>query len=235
MVEEMYNWEKNIVKENYEYYINNILNNYFIIPLINGENIIIKNEETDFPHLIGKDHFTKINLRNKNAKQICKMINNSRSFGLQDLIDEKALNGGKMNQDETFVYDKNYYFIDAFSKFDEISKNEQQDLKIYIYKYRDQNINNIKNNRRNRNNFDTDYLFLAIEDKNELVEIGIKGMDNKHIYKFNSVVVPRRKDQYNGYPLRTKNKIKIVEITTDISQIKKHPSKRAIIKGVKLD
>lgn len=154
-----------LLYQNTIYFKNEILPYTF---LLEGKDfvLIIKSNEQDFAHLVGKQHSKNINISQMKVKDFFKKALISK-ISYNDLID---FDTESYRQEYNWIKTKNDLFIELFSSFINIPQ-----LKMYI-----------KSSEGNYSKIDMDYFHQ--KDGIKISILGIIGNTTKNQFSFNSIL-----------------------------------------------
>lgn len=172
-----------IVKENYNFFVKEILAYYFVIETAKGD-IIIETKETNLKHLLGIHKSYDINLKNKISTEVYELLSNGE-ISLSNLIDENRLNNNTMTTNEYHIYNRNLIFQNVFSTF-------IYNPEIYIYL-------SLPNTE-----FQADYIHFCWYNEGGGY-LGIQGGDTTPYHYFNSVMLQvQNPEKYKGSKIKAK-------------------------------
>lgn len=178
--------ERELLKQNLEYFNQELLPYYIILHTTKGA-IVINVQKENLKHLLGVPHsnFKLCNLRSKKFYE--KLLDDK--YDLFDLIDKNRFYDNNLLYEEELIYRKNYYFKTVFSSLFNLPE-------IHIYQKKFVN-----------DQFNTDYIHFQLEDNFGLY-IGIVGDDSSDYHYFNSVLA----EYDNPTKYVTGPKIKVTKI-----------------------
>lgn len=154
---------ENIVYNNYLYFINNILPNYFLLYTSYGT-IVVDTNETNFKHLIIGTHCNNLSIQNKRPSDFYDEI---EKYNIFSFINKEDFSHNNLNYIDEYILNKNKYFIEIFQ-----SLLNTKDLIIY--------------KKQANAELDTDYLYFGIKD-NIGMYLGIIGDDKSNYHYFNTI------------------------------------------------
>lgn len=176
----------NLLKENSNYFVNNIEPYFFLLYNIHNEAIVIKVHKSNFGHLIVHEKSSNILYSSMSGNKLYSSFKNGKIKSLFDFIDEERFNNNELTLEENFIYQKNIIFIDIFE-----SLLNHVNLRLY--------------RKIPGDDFDTDYLHVKSY-TNAKGYVGIKGGENNDYHYFNSIIHEvNRNEIYRGIPYCIKN------------------------------
>lgn len=166
---------ENLIKENYDYYINEINNRCFVFVLGNKQ-LLVLTEPNNLKHLLGIKYTTENFYFNKKPHSIFNIIGEGKNAnGIFDFINIDKYKCGELNKEEVNFIKKNECFIELFDSL--LSKVENK-LNLYLY------------TKKEGDAFDSDYLYLEMVYGGDVKGyIGLKGEDKRDIFRFNSIYI----------------------------------------------
>lgn len=185
--------EKDLLRKNFEYFENELLP-YYILLHTSKNTMVIKVQKENLKHLLGVSHVANIKFNSIRPIEFYNNLQNYK-YNLFNLIDESRFKNNNLFYDEKIVYQKNYYFKEAFTSL-------LSTPNIYIYK------------RDFRSGyFQTDFVHVQINENIGLY-VGIVGDEFSNYHYFNSVLAEY--DNPKKYLTGPKIKVtKIEKITTE--------------------
>ena len=172
------------ISDNINYFKNKILPYKFLVYTLQNEVIVIDVKEENLAHLLGINKSSNIVFNTMTGQSFYDYAQNHKIY-LSDLVDIERFESNQLNQNETFIYEKNINFISLFESFINNAK-----LRLYA--------------KNPGDDFDADYLHLCFTIGRNLY-LGIIGARQNDFHYFNSVIVDHDLTQTRGTPLIIKN------------------------------
>ena len=208
-----------LIKDNYDFFKNEIIGYKYIFTLYDNRSIIVRVDETNLAHLIGLKHCSFMDKASMSGQLFFNTFEEKKNYDLYDFIDKFKDEKNELNKDEIFFKQKNDNFIPIFN-----SLIIDKEINLRIYKA----IND-------KDKFSTDYLYVKVF-KNGISNfgyIGIVGESHTDYHRFNSIIFDSGEKKADSIELYVKSFERIKDSDFDEKKYKFVKSKHTETKTKK--